>query len=111
MIRSGICSLLLCGLLGLPMVATSAPEISSVELHNPGAYPVFRRAPISPAFAIKLQCEGEGKLLIPEKIAIRISDPKAVEVVRLRLGDEKGLKFADDVVLAEGKPSGEGVVL
>lgn len=111
MIRSGIFSLLLCGLLGLPMTAAAAPEVSSVELHNPGAYPVFRRAPISPAFAIKLVCDGDGKLPVPEKIAIKISDPKAVEVVRLRVGDEKGLKFAADEVLAEGKPSGEGVVL
>lgn len=111
MIRTGIYSLLLCGLLGLPMSATAAPEISSVELHDPGVYPVFRRAPISPAFAIKLLCDGTGKLPVPEKIAIKISDPKAVEVVRLRLGDKAGIKFADDVVLAEGKPSGEGVVL
>ena len=111
MIRSGIFSLMLCGLLGLPLTVVAAPEVSSVELHNPGVYPVFRRAPISPAFAIKLVCDGDGKLPVPEKIAIKISDPKAVEVVRLRVGDEKGLKFASDEVLAEGKPSGEGVVL
>lgn len=111
MIRKGFFSILICGLLGLSALATAGPEISSVELHHPGVYPVFRRAPISPAFAIKLTCNGEGNLPIPEKISFRISNPKAVEVVRLRLSDKAGIKFADDTVLAEGKPSGEGVVL
>lgn len=111
MIRSGIFSLLLCGLLILPQPTAAAPEISAVELHHPGVYPIFRRAPISPAFAIKLSCEGEGNLPMPEKISFRISDPKSVEVVRLRLSDKNGIKFADDTVLAEGKPSGGGVVL
>ena len=111
MIRRCISSILLCGLLVMPPVATAAPEVTSVELHDPGVYPVFRRAPISPAFAIKLNCTGDGNLPIPEKVSFNISNPKAVEVVRLRLSDQSGLKFADDTVLAEGKPSGAGVVL
>lgn len=111
MIRSGIFSLLLAGLLSLSLPAAAAPEISTMELHHPGVYPIFRRAPINPAFAVKLNCNGEGNLPIPENISFRISDPKAVETVRLRLSDKNGIKFADDTVLAEGKPSGEGVTL
>ena len=93
------------------MPAWAAPEVTSVELHDPGTYPVFRRAPISPAFAIKVNCTGDGNLPVPEKISFNLSNPKAVEVVRLRVSDSAGLKFADDTVLAEGKPSGDGVVL
>ena len=111
MIRHSILSLLLFGLLSMPMSGTAAPEVTSVELHDPGAYPVFRRAPISPAFAIKLNCTGDGNLPVPEKISFDISNPKAVETVRLRMSDKDGFKFADDTVLAEGKPSGGGVVL
>lgn len=112
MFRFGFYLSMLCGWVGLQMSAMGNPENSSVELHHPGACVLLRQAPVSPAFAIKLPCDASGRLSIPDKIAFRVSNPRAVDVVRLRQGTDKVSHLETEAApLVEAKPSKDGVVL
>lgn len=110
MIRACFSALLTLGLLsGLPAVGADA-QCSEVALHNPGVYPIFHRAPINAAFALRMKCQGQGSVPVPESISLRVSDANSVECIRLRATGNAGEQFSNDAVLAEGKPDAKGVV-
>lgn len=95
--------------MGVLLPAASAAVIESAEIVNPGAYPVFKRAEANPAFALKVNADSEEEVNAFQ-LTFKVNNPAAISEIRLRAGDNKGLSFEEDVVLAAAKPSKKGIV-
>lgn len=95
--------------MGALLPAASAAVIESAEIVNPGAYPVFKRAEANPAFALKVN-EGAAEEVNAFQLIFKVNHPAAISEIRLRAGDDKGLSFEKDEVIASAKPSKKGIV-
>lgn len=95
--------LLACGL------TVSAAELTanSVEIIDPGPYPMMKRAQVNPVFAIKLDAKNTGT---PGTLSFTVTPANSIEKITLRTGEEKGLDFKDSVELGEAKPNSGGKV-
>lgn len=114
------------GTKGIRLVSTTAPkggvlvddilldsakmEVVNVELENPGAYPMLKRAPINPVMRYKVTTKGSADPVQVQKVHLRVSPADAIEEVTLRTGNADGTSFRNSVVLGKGKPDAEGTV-
>lgn len=97
----------------LPFIAcgmlASAAELtaSSLEIVNPGPFPMMKRATVNPVFAVKLEASNTGT---PGSVTFTVFPANSVDEVILRTGEEKGIDFKDSVVVGKAKPNGQGQV-
>lgn len=103
MLAKIVLSLLSCGVLA------GAAELaaSSVQVINPGPFPMMKRAEVNPVFAIKLTAENTGT---PGNVTFTIHPADSISEVTLRTGDSKGLNFSNSLVLGTARPDKDGNV-
>lgn len=91
-------------------IHSSPMALKSVEAINPGAYPLLKRAPINPAFAIHVQASGSENPLALETVRFKVDSPQAVENITLRSGNAEGTHFRGSVTYGTAKPAADGSV-
>lgn len=84
--------------------------IKNVEAVNPGAYPLLKRAPINPAFAVHVQATGSYNPVAMESVQFKLDSPQSVENVTLRSGNAEGTNFRGSIVYGTAKPAADGTV-
>ena len=86
-------------------------EVKNVSLHNPGAFPIMKRAVFNPVLAIEVQTEGAHDPKSVQVVRFKVSDPAHVENVTLRSGSADGLDFSHSTAYGAGVPLADGSVI
>lgn len=99
---------LLITLLACSMVASAAElAANSLEIVDPGPFPMMKRAQVNPVFAIKVDASAAGT---PGTLTFNITPSNSIENIILRTGGESGEEFKDSIVVGEAKPNSDGKV-
>lgn len=91
-------------------IHTGPMVVEKVSITNPGPYPLLQRAPINPAFPIKIETSGSLDPVTIGTVTFKVNSPKSVENITLRSGNTEGTNFRKSVVFGTGKPSADGSV-
>ena len=84
--------------------------VKGVKLHNPGVYPIMKRAVFNPALAVEVDTVGAHDPKSVEKVVLKVSDPARVARVTLRSGTENGMDFSHSTAYGVGVPLADGTV-
>lgn len=90
------------------LVCGSVSSGNSLEIHNPGVWPIMKRARYNPALKLTLQATNISK---PGKITITLDDPDQVEKITLRSGGDKAMDFKDSIEYGSAQPGKSGKVV
>lgn len=85
-------------------------EITSLEFINPGPFPLLKRAPVNPAFALRVQAEGAGEPVAPENVSFKVYPADSIASVTLRTGVQNGKDFKDSRILGKADVAEDGTV-
>ena len=85
--------------------------VKSVGVHNPGAFPIMKRAVFNPVLALEVQSEGAHDPKSVELVTFKVSDPAYVAGVTLRSGGADGLDFSHSTAYGTGVPLADGTVV
>lgn len=85
--------------------------VKGVKLHNPGVYPIMKRAVFNPALAVEVDTVGAHDPKSVEKVELKVSDPARVARVTLRSGTENGMDFSHSTAYGVGVPLADGTVV
>lgn len=85
--------------------------VKGVKLHNPGVYPIMKRAVFNPALAVQVDTEGAHDPKSVEKVVLKVSDPSRVAKVTLRSGTDDGMDFSHSTAYGSGVPLADGTVV
>ena len=86
-------------------------EVKGVSLHNPGAFPIMKRAVFNPVMALEVKTEGAHDPKSVKKVSFKVSNPAYVSGVTLRSGNENGLDFSHSTAYGTGVPLADGTVV
>ena len=90
---------------------TGKMKLAGAEVHNPGVWPIMKRARFNPAVKIKVQTEGAEDALSLDQLKLSVSDPDQVARVTLRSGSANGMDFKESVVYGSAEPNKSGKVV
>lgn len=92
------------------LIAAGKMKIKGIEVADPGAYPIMKRAVINPAVRITVKAEGSEE---PKELTeVRLTTtPKAVAKVTLRTGNDKGTDFGRTREFGSAVPAEDGSVV
>lgn len=90
---------------------TGAMKIDQVRVHNPGVFPIMKRAVFNPALALEVKTTGASAPKAVQEIRFKVSDPAYVAGVTLRSGSDDGLDFSHSKVYGTGVPLADGTVV
>ena len=85
--------------------------IKNVLVHNPGVFPIMKRAAFNPALAVEVQSSGARNPKAVQRVSLRVSDPASVAAVTLRSGSADGIDFGNSKAYGTGTPLADGTVV
>lgn len=85
-------------------------SVKSVEVVHPGAYPMLKRAPINPVWALHITSEGAENPPEIGTVSFTVDTPHQLENITLRTGNSQGTNFRGSKVLGQASPSPDGTV-
>ena len=85
-------------------------KLGEVKVHNPGVWPVMKRALFNPAVKIGVQTEGAEDAISIDCLELTVDDPGQVKKVTLRSGSADGMNFRDSVEYGSAAPDESGKV-
>ncbi len=85
-------------------------EVTSLTFINPGPFPLLKRAPVNPAFALQVQTEGAGEPVEPESVSFSVYPADSIASVTLRTGPKNGNDFRNSRVLGKADVAADGSV-
>ena len=86
-------------------------KLGEVKVHNPGVWPLMKRAKFNPAFKINVQTEGAEDAKIIEKLELTLDKPGQVAKVTLRSGSADGVNFKNSIEYGSAAPDKDGKVV
>ncbi len=86
-------------------------KLGGVSVHNPGVWPLMKRARFNPAVKISIQTEGEEDAKVMERVELTLDDPAQVAKVTLRSGSANGMDFKGSVEYGSAAPAENGKVV
>lgn len=90
-------------------VSSGPMVINDVKVTNPGVYPLLKHAAVNPAVGLHVTASGSDAA--PETtVSFNLSDPTAIEEVRILSGNDNGTNFRNATVFGSGKPAEDGSV-
>ncbi|MBR3925823.1 MAG: exo-alpha-sialidase [Akkermansia sp.] len=87
-----------------PMVIREAGVV------NPGVYPIMKRAPFNPVFAVRVQATGTESPKKVTRLTFRVDNPSSIAEVTLRTGNDRGMEFFNSEVYGTARPNADGTV-
>ncbi len=85
-------------------------KVKSVEIINPGPYPIMKRALHNPVLALDVQTEGADKARKFNKVSFTVTNPGQIEKITLRSGDANGMNFNGSIEYGSARPGKDGKV-
>ena len=86
-------------------------EVQGVSLHNPGVYPIMKRAAFNPVMALEVKTEGAHDPKSVTRVSFKVSDPSYVNKVTLRSGCDLGMDFSHSTAYGSATPLADGTVI
>ncbi len=87
-----------------PMVIREAGVV------NPGVYPIMKRAPFNPVFAVRVQASGTESPKKVTRLTFRVDNPASIAKVTLRTGNDRGMEFFNSEEYGTARPNADGTV-
>ena len=89
---------------------TGPMVVKQVAVHDPGVFPVMKRALNNPVLAVRVQAEGTADPKPVQRVSLKVSDPAYVAGVTLRSGPADALDFRGSKSYGSGVPTADGRV-
>lgn len=86
-------------------------KLGDVSVHNPGVWPLMKRATFNPAFKVSVQTEGSEDAKVMERLELTVDKPGQVAKVTLRSGSANGMDFKDSIEYGSAVPGKGGKVV
>ena len=86
-------------------------QLGEVSVHNPGIWPLMKRASFNPAVKISVQTEGAEDAKVLEQLEVMVNDPGQVAKITLRSGSSNGMDFKNSVEYDSAAPGKDGKVV
>ncbi len=93
------------------MLMMGKMKLGEVKVHNPGVWPVMKRAKFNPVVRISVQTEGAEDPVSVNELEVTVDDPEQVAKVTLRSGSANGMDFKNSIEYGSAKPGKDGKVL
>lgn len=85
-------------------------KVKAIEVSDPGAYPIMKRAVINPAVHITVKAEGSAEPKEVNEVRLKTT-PGALSKVTLRTSNDKGTDFGHTREFGHGVPAEDGSVV
>ena len=93
------------------MLLVGPMKVNGVKAHNPGVWPLMKRARYNPAMKLFVETEGGEDAKPVESLEVTLADPDQVEKVTLRGGSENGTDVKGSVEFGSAAPGADGKVV
>ena len=90
------------------MMMIGKMKLGEVKAHNPGVWPVMKRASFNPVVKILVQTEGAEDPVTVDGLELTVDNPDQVARVTLRSGSANGMDFKGSVEYGSAKPGKNG---
>ena len=93
------------------MMMIGKMKLGEVKAHNPGVWPVMKRARYNPVVKISVQTEGAEEPVKVDGLELTVDNPDQVAKVTLRSGNANGTDFKNSVEYGSARPGKNGKVV
>ena len=93
------------------MLLVGPMKVNGVTAHNPGVWPLMKRATYNPAMKIFVETEGGTKPKSVDSLEVTLADPDQVAKISLRGGKENGNDVKGSVEYGSAAPGADGKVV
>ena len=93
------------------MLMIGKMKLGEVKAHNPGVWPVMKRAKFNPVVKLSVQTEGAEDALVVDRLEVTVDNPDQVAKVTLRSGSANGMDFKNSVEYGSAEPGKNGKVV